>query len=167
MGVDIPFDYSNNWYRMGRVSKRKIDPEIEERIFEIFWDYLATLRKSEDIQEFLVSLLSFTEQVMIAKRLAIAVLLNRGYNYEEIDETLKVSPSTVGTVHKQMLVGAPGYKKAIERISKKEKLEGFWNNLEELMIKLSRPKRYGSSGWEQKSKQGKELAKRSRKLSAL
>ena len=152
---------------MGRVSKRKIDPEVEERIFEIFWDYLATLRKPEDIQEFLISLLSFTEQVMIAKRLAIAVLLNRGYTYEEIDESLKVSPSTVGTVHKQILVGAPGYKKAINRISKREKLEGFWNNLEEIMIKLSGPKRYKSLAWEQKSQKGRFLAKRSRKLSAL
>lgn len=152
---------------MGRVSKRRIDPEVEERIFEIFWDYLATLRKPEDIHEFLVSLLSFTEQVMIAKRLAIAVLLNRGYKYEEIDQTLKVSKSTVGTVHKQILIGALGYKKAIDRISKREKLEGFWNNLEELMIKLSGPKRYGSPSWESKSRKGKALSKRQRKLSAL
>lgn len=152
---------------MGRVSKRKIDPEIEERIFEIFWDYLATLRDPKDIQEFLVSLLSFTEQVMLSKRLAIAVLLARGYNYRDIDETLKVSTSTVGTVHKQILVGALGYKKAIDRISKKEKLEDFWNNLEEIMIKLSGPKRYGSGKWKEKSKQGKVLAKRQRKLSAL
>lgn len=165
--IDISFDYSNNWYRMGRVSKRKIDPEIEERIFEIFRDYIATLRDPEDINEFFVSLLSFTEQVMIAKRLAIAILLSRGYNYEEIDQTLKVSKSTVGTVHKQILIGALGYNKAIDRISKKEKLESFWNNLEELMIKISKPRRYSSASWQKKSKEGKDLAKRQRKLSAL
>lgn len=152
---------------MGRVSKRKIDPEIEERIFEIFWDYLATLRDLKDIHEFLISLLSFTEQVMIAKRLAIAVLLARGYNYEEIDQTLKVSKSTVGTVHKQILIGAPGYKKAVERILRKEKLESLWNSLDEIMIKISGPKRYRSPAWEQKSQRGKALAKRQRKLSAL
>lgn len=152
---------------MGRVSKRRIDPEIEERIFEIFWDYLATLRDPKEINEFLISLLSFTEQVMIAKRLAIAVLLARGYNYEDIDQTLKVSKSTVGTVHKQILIGAPGYKKAVERILKKEKFENLWNILEELSLKLSRPKRYGSPAWESKSKKGKALAKRQRKLSGL
>lgn len=152
---------------MGRVSKRKIDPEIEERIFEIFWDYLATLGKSEDIKEFLISLLSFTEQVMISKRLAIAVLLNRGYTYEQIDETLKVSPSTVGTVHKQILVGALGYKKAVNHISGKEKFENLFNRLEEVLIKMSGSKRYGSPSWEYKSKQGKALSKRQRKLSAL
>lgn len=152
---------------MGRVSKRKIDPEIEERLFEIFWDYLATLRKPKDIHEFLISLLSYTEQVMIAKRLAIAVLLARGYNYEEIDQSLKVSKSTVGTIHKQILIGASGYNKAIGRISGKEKLEDFWNNIDEIMIKLSGPKSYGSSAWERKSQRGKNLAKRQRKLSGL
>lgn len=152
---------------MGRISRRKIDPEIEERIFEIFWDYLATLRKSEEINEFLISLLSFTEQVMLSKRLAIALLLARGYNYRDIDETLKVSTSTVGTVHKQILVGALGYKKAVERILKREKMENLFNNLDELLIKLSGPKRYKSSAWEEKSKRAKVLAKQQRKLSAL
>lgn len=152
---------------MGRVSKRRIDPEIEERIFEVFWDYLATLRKSEEISEFLVSLLSFTEQVMLSKRLAIALLLARGYNYRDIDETLKVSTSTVGTVHKQILVGAPGYKKATEKILKREKMENLFNNLDEILIKLSGPKRYQSPVWEEKSRRGKGLAKRQRKLSAL
>src|SRR3989344_3936430 len=145
---------------MGRVSRRRIDPEIEERIFEVFWDYLATLRKPEEINEFLVSLLSFTEQVMLSKRLAIAVLLAKGYNYRDIDETLKVSTSTVGTVHKQILVGAPGYKKAIDKILKREKIEKLVNNLDEILIKLPSPKRYGSLGWEKKSKRGKSLAKR-------
>lgn len=152
---------------MGRVSRRRIDPEIEERIFEVFWDYLATLRKPEEINEFLVSLLSFTEQVMLSKRLAIALLLGRGYNYRDIDETLKVSTSTVGTIHKQMLVGALGYKKAVERILKREKLENLLNNLDEILIKLSRSKRYKSQAWEEKSQRGKSLAKRQRKLSAL
>ena len=152
---------------MGRISKRRVDPEIEERIFEIFWDYLATLKKPEDIHEFLISLLSYTEQVMFSKRLAIAVLLARGYNYRDIDETLKVSTSTVGTVHKQILVGAPGYKKAIDRILKREKVDNLINNLNEILIKLSGPKRYGSPAWEHKSRYGKVLTKRQRKLSAL
>lgn len=152
---------------MGRVSKRRIDPEIEERIFEIFWDYLAKIRNTQDIQEFLISLLSFTEQMMLSKRLAIAVLLAKGYNYEAIDETLKVSKSTIATVHKQILIGAPGYKKAISYTLNREKFEKLFNNLEELLLKSSGPKRYKSLAWESKSKQGKTLAKRQRKLSTL
>ena len=152
---------------MGRVSRRHINKDVEERIFEIFRDYIAHLSNLSDIQEFLVSLLSYTEQVMIAKRLAIAVLLSRGFNYEYIDQTLKVSKSTVGTVHKQILTGAPGYKRATSYILGKEKRESLWNSLEEILLKISPPKRYGSAAWQGKSEEGKTLAKRKRKLSAL
>lgn len=152
---------------MGRVSKRRIDPEIEERIFEIFWDYIASLHNPRDVQEFLISLLSYTEQVMLAKRLSIAILLSRNYTYENVDETLKVSPSTVGMVHKQILIGATGYLKAIKHIQNQENQEIFLNKLEEILLKLSLPKRQGSVEFEKKSKMGKSLAKRKRKLSAL
>lgn len=53
---------------MGRVSKRKINPYIEKRILEIFLDYFANLKTPNDINAFLVSLLSPTEQIMISKR---------------------------------------------------------------------------------------------------
>lgn len=152
---------------MGRVSRRKIDPEIEERCFEIFWNLLAQLKSSSEIREFLKSLLSYTEQTMLAKRLAIAVLISKGYNYEEIDQTLKVSKSTVGTVHKQILVGAPGYKNAVEKIVKQEKIEEFFDKLQEITLKLSLPASEESRRFEVKSETGKQLAKRKRKRLAL
>lgn len=46
-------------------------------------------------------------------------------------------------------------------------MENLFNNLEEILVKLSGPKRYRSSAWEEKSQQGKSLAKRQRKVSAL
>lgn len=152
---------------MGRISRRKLDPEIEERCFEIFWKLLADLKTPAEIKEFLQSLLSYTEQMMLAKRLGIAVLLAHGYNYEQIDQSLKVSKSTVGTVHKLILIGAEGYKKALEKILREEKYEEFLDKLEELLLKLSSPARYGSPKFEIKSEQGKILAKRKRKRSAL
>lgn len=160
------FDYSNNC-NMGRVSKRKINPYIEKRILEIFLDYFANLKTPNDINAFLVSLLSPTEQIMISKRLAIAVLLSRGFNYEYIDHNLKVSKSTVATIHRQLMTGALGYKKAIEYILKKENREGLWNSLEEFFIQLSPPKAYGSLGWEKKSEAGKKIERRKKELSSL
>lgn len=144
-----------------------VDKEIEERIFEIFWDYLAFLRSPLTIKEFLQNLLSYTEQMMLAKRLAIAVLLERGLNYEEIDETLKVSKSTVGTVHKQLLIGAVGYQKAVDKILSDEKYEKLGHKIEELILKISPSKRYGSWAWQRKSEQGKSLRKRERQLRVL
>lgn len=152
---------------MGRVSKRLLDSEVEERIFEIFWLYLAKLRNTHDIREFLQSLLSRTEQIMIAKRLAIAVLLEKGHTYEHIDQSLKVSKATIATVHRQILTGAAGYKNAAINILYEEKKERSWNTLEDLLLQLSLPKRHGSASWEKKSKKGKALVKRKRVLSTL
>lgn len=152
---------------MGRISRRRINPEVEERVFGIFRNYLAHLTNPLDIQEFLLSLLSYTEQVMIAKRLAIALLLSRGFTYEHIDDTLKVSKSTIGTVHKQLLIGALGYKKATFHILNREKQENLWNKFEEIILKLSPPKTYDSGAWTKKSKEGKALAKRKRQLLSL
>lgn len=149
---------------MGRVSRRKIDPEIEERIFEIFSEHIASLNKPSSTQEFLESLLTYTEKVMLAKRLSIAVLLSKGYKYELINNLLKVSMSTVSSVDKQLQSGALGYKKAVDRILKEERMENFWNRLEELSLRLSLPKAYGSVAWQAKSKQGKKIRKRERKL---
>lgn len=152
---------------MGRISRRKIDPNVEERLFELFHNHLAKLKRSEDIKDFLLSLLSFTEQVTLAKRLAIALLLRKKYTYEEIDQILKVSKSTIGTIHKQLLIGAKGYTTAVEAILSQEKSESFWTKLDEIALQLSLPKRVGSIEWEKKSTQGKSLAKRKRKISAF
>ena len=111
---------------MGRVSKRRVEPWIEERMFELFWELLATIHSSKDIHTFFKSLLSYTEQVMLAKRLAISLLLTKGYTYEEIRSVLKVSTSTVATVHKALLVGSPGYQMAIDMIQTQANQEDFW-----------------------------------------
>lgn len=152
---------------MGRVSKRKIKPEIEDRVFEMFESYIASLRNSIETKEFLTSLLSTTEQVMLAKRLTIALMLAKGFSYQEIDEILKVSKSTVGTVDKQLRSGAIGYKKAIKKILNKEAIESFWNSLEELALSLSLPKQYGTQAYKNKSKKGEKLAVRKRQLSKV
>ena len=121
---------------MGRISKRRIDPEIEERIFEIFWGHLSSFNTSKETRDFFMSLLSYTEQVMLAKRLIIAVLLAKNKTYDEISDIIKVSKSTIGSVHKQIFIGAPGYVNAVTKILKDERHEKMWN-------KINNPRPYG------------------------
>lgn len=129
-------------------------------MFNLFWQWLAKLDQPTEIREFLQSLLSYTEQVMLAKRLAIALLISKGYTYEEVSSILKVSTSTVSTVHKALLVGSPGYQKAVTFLQKNAETEIFWDNLEELLLKLSLPAAYGSLHFRRKSEAGKSLYKR-------
>ena len=152
---------------MGRISRRRINPDVEERIFTVFWQTLAELKTPDQIQIFLQSLLSFTEQTMLAKRLAIAVLLRRGHNYERIDNALKVSKSTILSIHRQIMIGTSGYKLAIDKILNKRQTDQLWDIVEELILKISLPQRYGSAKFQRRSQIGKELAKRKRQRNVL
>lgn len=152
---------------MGRVSERQIDPSIQERLNEIFHDYFISLKSRLDVEEYLQSLLSPTEHKMLAKRLAIAVLISRGYNTEEVDQLLKVSKSTVNSVQRQMMSGASGYKKAVKHIQESSSREKLWLSIEQLLLSVSPNKAYQSSQWNMKSKAGKRIVKRKRQLSSL
>ncbi len=145
---------------MARVSKRKLAPQLEKRCFTLFWDYLANLRDSNAIKEFLESLLSYPEQVMLSKRLAIVLLLARGYSYNDIDKHLKVSKATAASIHRRILIGSPGFTNAARRILTKERRAAWWDELEKLLLKLSPPAAYGSGRWQRKHRIGRELAER-------
>ena len=145
---------------MGRISRRYLNKAIEERVFEVFWEHLARLSSPLLVGEFLQSLLSPTELTMLSKRLAIAILLSRGYTYKYIDETLKVSLSTIGTVQRQIHTGARGYDRAIQAANKKKDREAFWDSLEEVLLKFTLPAREGTVKHELKVRTGKGIRKR-------
>lgn len=103
-----------------QVSKRTLDKDIEERMFEIFWEAVAGLKKPAEVKEFLKDTLGPTEQIMLAKRLAIAVLLSKDYGYEDICSMLKVSNSTVSKIALWLHADKKGLKKVIKRIVAKK-----------------------------------------------
>lgn len=152
---------------MGRISKRKIDQEIQERILELFWRHLSSLNNKNLTRNFLSDLLSPTELSMLSKRLAIAVLLAKKFNYQQIDEIIKVSKSTISTIDRQLSSGASGYKYAVGQILKKEKSEKLLVKIDELLIQFSPKKMYGSAAWKQKSFAGKIVVKRKKQLKYL
>jgi uncharacterized protein YerC len=152
---------------MTRISRRFLDKSIEERICDVFCQHLATLSTKEDVREFFVSLLSSTEQIMIPKRLAIAVLLQKGFTFDDIDDRLKVSKGTITTIQRQLHTGAIGYQKAINSIKKRKQNEELWDSLEELLLKISMPARYGSVRHQIKSQIGKELYRREKQRSVI
>lgn len=145
---------------MTRVSRRRVNTIIEARIYEVFWEHLAQLNTTPLIKEFLQSLLSKSEQIMLSKRLAIALMLAKGYTYASIDETLKVSKATITTIQRQLFTGAPGYTKAIKLLKKSAQKQVTWDKIEELLLKLSPPAHVGSAQFSRKSALGKALHKR-------
>ena len=121
---------------MPQVSKRPLSKNIQQNLYSIFWQTLADLKNSADVKEFLTDLLTPTEKVMLAKRLAIALMLIKGYDYASIRSTLKVSPQTIGSVSLWLKYSGSGYRKSIERIMKKQKIADLIKNVENLLQEI-------------------------------
>lgn len=143
-----------------KISRRYLNKDLENHIFDLFLKAIVNIRNKEDAENFIEDLLYPTERIMLIKRLAIAILLVKGFTYDAIDDALKVSRSTIMNVSIWLKHGKKGYRDVINKIIEGQKREEFMDKIEELLLKLSPPKRFGSAGFERKSKQGKELVRR-------
>lgn len=145
---------------MPKVSRRILDKELENIIFEVFLKTIVDIKTTADAKNFIEDILSPTERIMLIKRLAIAVLLTKGKTYGYIDHTLKVSRATIMTVSLWLKHGKGGYRKVIDSILKTQNKERLMDNIEEILMRLSPPKRFGSTEFENKSKEGKKLLRK-------
>lgn len=121
---------------MTQVSRYPIHKDVEKRMFEIFKASISHLRSSEDIEDFLEDFLSPVEKIMLAKRLSIAVLLAKGYTYPSISRILRVTPSTISTVSISLKYSGKGYKKLVNKILHDEKIDDFWQRMEDILAKI-------------------------------
>lgn len=126
---------------MAQVSRYPLQKEIEVRIHELLDDGLAALGSRDDIERFLADLLTPTEKIMLAKRLAIALLLEKGYDYRQISRVLKVSTSTVRSVVNWKRVRGKGYEKVVKILVTQEKWEKVLRQVAEFFADFKREMR--------------------------
>ncbi len=112
------FDISNCYtdHTVTHVSGKPIEKSVYERILRTFIDGVTSPDLSER-RNVLKTLLTRTEKIMLAKRLAIIVMLANGDRYDDIALTLNVSKSTIHRMHSQL---DAGYFAAIQRSFKRE-----------------------------------------------
>ena len=135
---------------MAQVSKYPLKKEVEEKIFEILLKTIADLKKPEEVNEFLEDFLSPVEKIMLAKRLAIAILLAKGYDYRGIREVLKVTPGTVAGVNLKLKYGGRGYKRVVEKFLREEKIEKLFEKIDEALSQTFPPKGKNWKEWARK-----------------
>lgn len=124
---------------MSQISRRYLNPKVEQQIFETFVESFTSLSSSQKATDFLYDLLSPVEQIMLGKRLAIAYMLLKGYSQRDIADTLKVSQPTVNKVNASLKVGS-GYRAIISNMFQKEKIVAFFELLVEKLDHLLPPK---------------------------
>lgn len=108
---------------MPKISKNKLDKAAYDFISGNLIAALANLSEKKDIASLLDSLFTQTERLMLAKRLAIAVLLERGLSYKRIGGLLKVSSVTIGFVRNGIMKNNDSYIRLVKQIADKITVE--------------------------------------------
>jgi TrpR-related protein YerC/YecD len=101
---------------MPQISKVPMEKGIERKVMGAFMESLVRISSNKEMERYLLDLLTPTEQVMLAKRLAIAALFVQGATYKEVAQKLSVSTATVARVNLWLRSSGAGYKAAVEKI---------------------------------------------------
>jgi uncharacterized protein YerC len=105
---------------MPHVSKKKLDEEVLDKLFRKLVATLDRAQGKRKLINVLEELLTDTEKVMLAKRLAVVLMLFGETPQHRISEILLVSPSTVSRLALQIEFGEY---ESLKLISKKEKAD--------------------------------------------
>ena len=123
---------------MPHVSRKKLNKGVYQKIGDEFIQFILELKSSSDAKSFLTNLLTKTERIMLAKRLAVIGMLIKNYSFEAIQQTLQVSPATVDKFWKIIQQHPNSFLLIRSRIETKSKLKsGFWKILGDFLESLS------------------------------
>ena len=105
---------------MARYSAKGMPKPTQDQLWDEFCDLVVALSSRQQVRKFFADLFNRPERLMFARRLHIAALLEAGYTYDEIKETLGVGASTVSRVHRWVEFGRGGYRSAIRAMPEKD-----------------------------------------------
>ena len=116
---------------MPHVSSKRVKKDVFKRMSIEFVNTISGLKSKDEIKGFIRELLTPTERVMLAKRLAIIMMLKRGYPFQIIERTLKISSSTSMRFWK--IIKIQDFSTITKNIQKEKDKKKFWNEIEVLL----------------------------------
>jgi uncharacterized protein YerC len=128
---------------MPHISRKKVSNKVLKRITGQFFDSIYKQGRS-NLRPFLINLLTDTEEIMLAKRLAVIAMLVEGIGYYKIRKFLKVSTSTIKRIDNNL---SRDEYSDVEKWFKKEKnKKTFWSDMEKL-FRAGMPPIVGKGRW--------------------
>lgn len=106
---------------MSHVSENVLAEKTRKQIIDSIEFVMADLSKNE-LNVFLHSLLSETERIMLAKRLAIALQTRQGIEQKTIANNFNVTRETVDRIHLSTILKPKGFELAARKL-KNEKVK--------------------------------------------
>ena len=122
-------------YSMVNISKRKLSKEMQKELYTQLADIFLSSDSRKESERTLTEILTKTEKVMLAKRVGIIAMLERGYSSYKIMNTLNVSTLTIARVQKRLSCGI--YQQTVEVLKRRKSRESIFGLIEEAVMKLS------------------------------
>lgn len=113
---------------------KKVVSMASEETEELFVQIVSDIKNTNEAKILLSDLLTETEQIAIAKRLAVALSLTNRKSYEEIKKNFQVSSATIAKVQESL--DTPGMKLAIEKIRVDDWASAWAKKLASLIEKI-------------------------------
>lgn len=116
---------------MTNVSKDLLDQKMQEKLFTQLAD-LFTAADKNTTRQFFSELLTSTERIMLMKRLAAIILLNRKFSIYRTAKTLHLSQTTVALLQEKV---DQGMFQSIVKVTHKKEFDSkkFWMTMEVLL----------------------------------
>jgi len=105
---------------MAKFNPSKLSQLKEREILDEFFGVITSLESVDEVKKFFIDLLNKQETIMLARRLMVAKLLDRGFTYDEVSKIMKMGKNTVANVARWFNHGNEGYKIALKRIEELE-----------------------------------------------
>lgn len=121
---------------MPHVSRKPISKDLYKEILQELWWVLTNTKEEREMAVFLGDFLTDTEKIMLAKRLALANLLLRGWEWNEICRLLNVSSATINRMQRWLQGSGAGFRLALKRLEKKERWEDFWSKVDQILSEI-------------------------------
>jgi len=107
---------------MGKFYLNDLPKEERIKMVAEFYDLINYLKNRKEIRLFFRDLLSPDEIGSLVRRVQVAILLLAGFSYHEVTKTLRVGKDKVANVQKSLSLHGEGYRLAIKRYKKREKI---------------------------------------------
>lgn len=114
---------------MPHVSRIKLEGKTEQALIRNLELILSKISKEEDMTDFLTSLLTPTEKLMLAKRIAIIILLKEGISESHIASFLHVTRVTVSRLRFFFEAHGKGYNIALKVLASQKLMKELRNTL--------------------------------------
>lgn len=125
---------------MTQVSRQPIHKEVFFEIRDDFVWTIGALHSQKETKAFFYDFFTKTERIVLAKRLAIALLIRKEYDWRDIQYLLHVSTSTISRVANWLDREGSGVKPILDKLILEERIAKFLKKVDRFIeVHIAKP----------------------------